>query len=287
MRWFNRSPDSDYADPPSEAPSKKKESLPRFLITLAILAWLLRSFIAAPFSIPSGSMLPTLRIGDYLLVAKWPYGYSQYSFPWQFPSFDGRVLSRLPERGDVVVFRPEGASSEFIKRVIAVPGDTVEMRGGMLVLNGSSLPREVRGQVAIPVSANSPCRVVPPAVPMARTNSEGTTECLYPAFRETLPGGRSYLVIDQVDNPRADDFGPVRVPEGHVFMMGDNRDDSMDSRFSTDEGGVGLVPVENLVGRALITFWSTDGTSSYVKPWTWFTALRGDRLGTTYGRNVP
>jgi signal peptidase I len=286
MSWFKRSHPADYADPPAEAPPKK-ESLPRFLITLAILAWLLRSFIAAPFSIPSGSMLPTLRIGDYLLVAKWPYGYSRYSFPWQVPSFDGRVLGRLPARGDVIVFRAPGADSEFIKRVIGLPGDTIEVRGGMLVLNGANLPRESRGQVAIPVSANSPCRVVPPAEAMVRADADGQPACLYPAYRETLPGGRSYLVLDQVDNPRADDFGPVRVPDGFVFMMGDNRDDSLDSRFSTAEGGIGMVPVENLVGRALVTFWSTDGTSSYVKPWTWFSALRGGRLGTTFGGNAP
>ena len=282
MSWFKRSA-ADHADAPAEASPKKKESLPRFLITLAILAWLLRSFIAAPFNIPSGSMVPTLRIGDYILVAKWPYGYSRYSFPWQFPSFDGRVLSRLPERGDVVVFRPEGAEMEFVKRAIGLPGDTVEVRGGMLVLNGANLPRESRGMMPIKVSANTPCRVVPPAVPMVRPDAEGNAACLYPAFRETLPGGKSYIVLDQVDNPRADDFGPIRVPEGHVFMMGDNRDDSLDSRFSTAEGGVGLVPVENLVGRAMITFWSTDGSSSYIKPWTWFTALRGSRIGTTFG----
>ena len=287
MSWFNRSPKADYADPPAEASPKRKESLPRFLITLAILAWLLRSFIAAPFNIPSGSMLPGLRVGDYLLVAKWPYGYSRYSFPWQFPSFDGRVLGRLPERGDVVVFRAPGTNSEYIKRAIGLPGDTIEVRGGMLVLNGRNLPRESRGLIAIPVSANSPCRVVPPAMPMVRPDAENKPACLYPAYRETLPGGRSYIVLDQVENPRADDFGPVRVPEGHVFMMGDNRDDSLDSRFSVAEMGVGLVPVENLVGRGLVTYWSTDGSASYVKPWTWFSALRGKRLGTTFGGNAP
>ena len=287
MRLFRRSPKADYADPPAEAPPKRKESLPRFLITLAILAWLLRSFVAAPFNIPSGSMLPGLRVGDYLLVAKWPYGFSRYSFPWQFPSFDGRILGRLPERGDVVVFRPPGASSEYIKRVIGLPGDTIEVRGGMLVLNGSNLPRESRGLIGIPVSANSPCRVVPPAVPMVRPDADGSAACLYPAYRETLPDGRSYLVLDQVENPRADDFGPIRVPAGHVFMMGDNRDDSLDSRFSPAEMGVGLVPVDNLVGRALVNYWSTDGSASYLKPWTWFSALRGDRLGTTFGGNAP
>ena len=286
MRWFTRSHDADYADPSAEAPPKK-ESLARFLITLALLAWALRSFVAAPFNIPSGSMLPTLRIGDYILVAKWPYGYSRYSFPWQIPSFDGRILSRLPARGDVVVFRPPGADGEFVKRLIGLPGDTIEVRGGTLILNGARLSRESRGQVAIPVSTNSPCRVVPPANQMIGRDDQGDPACLYPAYRETLPGGRSYLVLDQVDNPVADNFGPIRVPAGHAFMMGDNRDDSLDSRFDPAVGGVGFVPIENLVGRAMITFWSTDGSSSYFKPWTWFTALRRDRLGTTFGRNTP
>ena len=133
----------------------------------------------------------------------------------------------------------------------------------------------------MPISANSPCKVVPPATPFV-TNVRGQAYCLYPAYRETLPGGPSYAVLDQVDNPRADDFPPVKVPAGHVFMMGDNRDDSLDSRFSPAEGGIGLVPVENLVGRGLVTFWSTDGSASYAKPWTWFTALRGSRIGNGY-----
>ncbi len=253
----------------------------RFLLLLALAAWAFRSFVVAPFSIPSGSMLPTLYVGDYLLVAKWPYGYSRYSFPFTFPSFDGRVLSDVPERGDVAVFRPPGADAEFVKRVIGLPGDTVEMRGGMLVLNGRPLPRRSLPPFALPISPNSPCKVVPPASPFVARVASGSY-CLYPAYRETLPGGPSYTVLDQVENPRADDFPATRVPPGHVFLMGDNRDDSFDSRFTPAEGGIGLVPVENLVGRALVTFWSTDGSASYVKPWTWFTALRGGRIGNDY-----
>jgi signal peptidase I len=111
---------------------------------------------------------------------------------------------------------------------------------------------------------------------------QGEPHCLYPAYRETLPGGPSYTVLDQVESPRADDFPALKVPAGHVFLMGDNRDDSLDSRFSTAEGGIGLVPMENLVGRALFTFWSTDGSASYALPWTWFTALRGNRIGNGY-----
>ena len=260
---------------------RKQGGLLRFLLILALIAWAFRSFVAAPFSIPSGSMLPTLYVGDYLFVAKWPYGYSRYSFPWSFPSFEGRILSKLPKRGDVAVFRPPGGETEFIKRVIGLPGDTIEVRGGMLVLNGQAVPRQGLQPFAMPMSANSPCKVVPPATAFTKS-IEGKPYCLYPAYLETLPGGTSYAVLDQVDNPRVDDFPAVKVPAGHVFLMGDNRDDSLDSRFSTAEGGIGLVPVENLVGRALVTFWSTDGSASYAKPWTWFSALRTSRIGNGY-----
>ena len=277
MRWTR----SNSPTPPAAAEEGKKGSTLRFLLLLALFAWAFRSFVLAPFSIPSGSMLPTLYIGDYLAVAKWPYGYSRFSFSFNFPSFSGRVLSNLPRRGDVAVFRPPGGDMEFVKRVIGVPGDTVEVRGGMLILNGRNLPRQALRPFALPVSPNSPCKVIPPAQPMI-TGTGGALRCLYPAYRETLPGGPSYTVLDQVESPRADDFAPVTVPERHVFMMGDNRDDSLDRRFSTAEGGIGFVPVENLVGRALFTFWSTDGSSSYVKPWTWFTALRANRIGNGY-----
>ena len=270
---------------PRSKPAKTKTgdgSLVRFLLILAVLAWAIRSFLVAPFSIPSGSMLPTLYVGDYLFVAKWPYGYSRYSFPFAFPPISGRILAKLPKRGDVAVFRPPSEDIEFVKRVIGLPGDTVEVRGGMLILNGRPLPRQSVRPFPMPMSANSPCKVVPPASPMVTRLGDGRSYCLYPAYRETLPGGPSYTVLDQVENPRADDFPAVKVPAGHVFMMGDNRDDSLDSRFSPAEGGIGLIPVENLVGRALFTFWSTDGSASYAKPWTWFTALRGSRIGNGY-----
>jgi len=277
MRWTR--PKDPTAPPPA---AKENGSLIRFLLILALAAWALRSFVVAPFSIPSGSMLPTLYVGDYLLVAKWPYGFSRYSFPFTFPPIKGRIVAKLPRRGDVAMFRPVGADVDFVKRVIGLPGDTVEVKGGMLVLNGRPLPRQTLKPFAMPVSANSPCKVVPPASPFVATLGEGRAYCLYPAYRETLPGGPSYTVLDQVDNPRADDFPAVKVPRGHLFLMGDNRDDSLDSRFSPAEGGIGLVPIENLVGRALVTFWSTDGSASYAKPWTWFTALRTDRIGNGY-----
>lgn len=259
---------------------ERRGSLPRLIVSVLLLAWVIRSFIFAPFNIPSGSMLPALYIGDYVMVAKWPYGFSRYSFPWGFPSFDGRILSSLPEPGDVVVFRAPGTEEDFIKRVVGLPGDTVAVQGGMLIVNGKPIPREQAGTFAMPISANSPCRVVPGATSMFGRTDGGASACLYPAYRETLPGGRSYQVIDQVSNPRADDVTPTKVPGGHVFLMGDNRDDSLDSRFSVKEGGIGFVPVENLIGRATFIFWSTDGTAEYAKPWTWFTALRGDRIAS-------
>lgn len=256
-------------------------SLLRFILSVAILAWLFRSFIVQPFYIPSGSMLPSLYVGDYLIVEKWPYGYSRYSFPFGKPAFEGRLLSGLPKRGDVAVFRHPVENSDLIKRVIGLPGDTVEVRGGRLFLNGQAVQRRPLPAVQVPVSPNSPCRVVPPAEPTLATTN-GQSACVYSAFIESLPGGPSYTVLDQVRSGPADDFPATTVPAGHVFLMGDNRDDSLDSRFPTVEGGVGMLPVENLVGRAEFTFFSTDGSSSYLKPWTWFTALRGSRVGNGY-----
>ncbi|GAA4026811.1 signal peptidase I [Sphingomonas rosea] len=252
--------------------TKKKPSggLGKSLLWLLLFAWVLRSLIVAPFSIPSGSMLPGLYIGDYLMVAKWPYGYGRASFLFGFPPISGKVFERLPERGDVTVFQgPEG--NDVIKRVIGLPGDTVATVDGQVVLNGRPVPRQAVAPVAIPVTPNSPCRSVTP--------NEVGGNCLFKAWRETLPGGRSYVVLDQTDNPIVDDFSPVKVPAGSVFVMGDNRDDSADSRIPPSLGGMGFVPTERLVGRALVTFWSTDGTAQWLLPWTWFSAARFDRIG--------
>jgi signal peptidase I len=267
------------------ATSDKKQrrgSLLRLVLSVLLIAWVIRSFVFAPFSIPSGSMLPTLFIGDYVMVAKWPYGFSRYSFPWGFPSFDGRLFGNIPERGDVVVFRAPGSDEDFVKRVVGVPGDRIAVQSGMLIINGRPIPRQPQGTFAMPISANSSCRVVGGASQMIVRGDDGKPACLYPVYSETLPGDRTYQVIDQVENPRADEVPTTVVPAGHVFLMGDNRDDSLDSRFSVEEGGIGFVPVENLIGRATFIFWSTDGTAEYAKPWTWVSALRGNRIATGF-----
>jgi signal peptidase I len=245
----------------------------RGMLIILVLAWILRSLIAAPFSIPSGSMLPGLYIGDYLLVSKWNYGYSRASFLFGFPPISGRLFAKLPERGDVVVFRGP-AGNDVIKRVIGLPGDTVGTTGGQVVLNGRLLARRPVEAVGISVSENSPCRAVEPRIQAGR--------CVFTAYRETLPEGESYVVLDQIDSPAVDQFAPVRVPEGHLFLMGDNRDDSADSRIAPELGGMGFIPIESLVGKAQTTFWSTDGSASWVLPWTWFSAARWDRIGMAH-----
>jgi signal peptidase I len=272
-----------YADPPSEIERETPGSFFRSLLILAIAAWVLRSLIVAPFSIPSGSMLPTMMIGDYLFVSKWPYGYSSASFPFEFPPFRGRVFGSLPDRGDVIVFEgPMG--QDVVKRVIGHPGDTIAVDGGEVILNGKAIPRERLDDFAMTISPNSPCRVVVPAVPMSRPGADGTPACIYPHYRETLPNGASYTVLDQTDVSFADNFGPVRVPEGHLFVMGDNRDDSLDSRYPVIANGMGFVPLDRVVGRAELAFWSTDGSASWINPLSWFTALRTERLATDYHR---
>jgi signal peptidase I len=284
MRWpVIRRGSSKAAGRPVEGAANGSWSLLRFILGVAILAWALRSFVAALFSIPSGSMLPTLYIGDYVAVAKWPYGYSRFSFPFGFPSFDGRLFAHVPKRGDVVVFRHPTESEDLIKRVIGLPGDVVAVHGGTLFLNGRAVPRAPLAPVRVRVSSNSPCKTVPPAEPVVAVAS-GSSYCVYKAYRETLPGGVSYAVLDQLDEGPADDFPSVRVPAGRLFLMGDNRDDSLDSRFPAVIGGIGMVPLDNLIGRASITVWSTDGSASYWKPWSWISALRPSRIGNDYSK---
>ena len=250
-----------------------------FWLILAVLAF--HSFIAKPFYIPSESMMPGLLVGDRLVVSKYPYGWSWVSPSFHiFPHWGGRLWGALPERGDVVIVTPPGQSSDYIKRVIGLPGDTLEVIGGIVYLNGRPLPRQERPRTMIPVDANTPCN--PDQFGDFRTaGPDGRIYCRMPVFRETLPGGRAYDTID-VGNSQGDDFARITVPDGHVFLMGDNRDHSADSRFSAREQGLGgPVPWENIGGRAEFITFSLDGSSTYWNPISWFTALRGGRAGTS------
>ena len=260
-----------------------------FLLKLAVVVFIFRSFLFSPFSIPSQSMLPRLYIGDYLFISKWNYGYSRHSLPWSIPLIPGRILANNPTRGDVAVFKtPAGNGEDIIKRVIGLPGDTVQMRGGQLILNGVAVPKVRVADFVIPLTPNYNEKPKPNPLEEADcpapyiTTANGAPACKYQQYKETLPGGPSYLVLDRGLRAGADDTDVFTVPPGHVFMMGDNRDDSGDSRFPVSEGGLGYVPMENLEGKAVITFWSTDGNAQWLLPWTWFTAARWSRMGQAF-----
>lgn len=284
---------------PPVADQPQEETLGSFLwfvFKLVVAVLIFRSFIFSPFTIPSESMLPGLRNGDYLVAAKWPYGFSNNSLPFEPALFEGRVFADLPERGDVAIFKHPVTGADYVKRVIGLPGDTVAVEDGVVVLNGEPLQREDAGYVDIPLSANTGCRSDGGVV------VEGKA-CRYHRFRETLPSGKSYVTLDfGAVGPRflidgtgriatdangtplridPDNTAPVVVPEGKLFMMGDNRDNSMDSRYpAVPDGGVGLVDADLLVGRASRVLWSTDGSAEWIKPWTWFTAARWNRIGS-------
>ncbi|QIQ86302.1 signal peptidase I [Erythrobacter sp.] len=244
------------------------------LVLLGVLAF--RTLVFSPFSIPSESMLPRLVNGDYILAAKWPYGYSRHSLPFDAPLGEGRLLARNPARGDIVIFKHPLDRSDYIKRVIGLPGDTIGMAGGQIVLNGELVPREAVADFEIAVSPNTTCAWGGKPI----IGADGSAVCRYARFRETLPGGRRYEVLD-FGQTVADSMIPVTVPQGHMFVMGDNRDNSRDSRFPAKAGdAVGIVPLENLVGRASVIMWSTDGSAEWMKPWTWVSAARWDRIGT-------
>ena len=265
----------DSAEDKPVAKKKEEGSFLAFLLKLVIAVVLFRTLLFTSFSIPSESMMPRLLVGDYLFASKWSYGYSGASLPIDHRFGDGRIFGSLPERGDVVIFKHPIDRVDYVKRVIGLPGDTVQMVNGVLHLNGEPVKKVKIADAVFPIEPDGHCR----EARFAERRAGGGFACRYPQFRETLPGGVSYRVLDLGLEPQ-DTTAPVIVPEGHLFMMGDNRDNSMDSRFPAIPGeGVGLVPVENLVGHASFMFFSTDGTADWIKPWTWFTAARWGRIG--------
>lgn len=241
---------------------KKKEKKPEstgemvrsFLIAIAI-ALVFRSVAYEPFHIPSGSMLNTLYKGDYIFVSKLSYGYSRYSFPLGIDFFDGRKFFTEPKRGDIIVFRlPRQPKVDYIKRLVGLPGDKIQVRGGLLHINGEPVKVESKGFIEVP--------------------KDGGGSQSVELLTETLPNGVSHNILNSFDNGPVDDTREYTVPEGRYFFMGDNRDNSMDSRYMRE---VGFVPVENLVGRAEIVAVSLQGGVTVWQVWNWWKALRNDR----------
>ena len=235
------------------------ENVKTIIFALSI-AFVLRVFLFQPFNIPSESMRPGLLVGDYLWTSKWDYGFSRMSIPFEPKLFNGRILGSEPHRGDVVVFKlPRDGKTDYIKRLIGLPGDRIQVIGGQLIINGTPVRHDM-------------------LEPETITDQSGNTPTVT-RFQETLPNGKSYVTYDLVTNGPFDDTEVFIVPAGHYFMMGDNRDNSSDSRADPIlQGGVGFVPAENLVGRGRIVLLSfKEGTRIYL-PWTWFTELRWDRL---------
>jgi signal peptidase I len=226
----------------------------KIIVQALLLALIVRTLLFQPFNIPSGSMKSTLLVGDYLFVSKYAYGYSRFSLPLSPHIFDGRVWSKAPERGDIVVFKlPRDDSTDYIKRVIGLPGDRIQVREGVLYINDVAVPRVQEGTFA----------------------DDGFE---YQRYRETLPNGVSYITLDRDPNGLEDDTQVFEVPPGNYFMMGDNRDNSTDSRVAPTSGGVGFVPFENLVGRAEIIFFSVEEGEPAWAFWNWPRTIRWDRL---------
>jgi signal peptidase I len=237
---------------------KKKETwdetIRSFLFAVAI-ALVFRSVAYEPFHIPSGSMLSTLYEGDYIFVSKYSYGYSRFSFPLGLPLFKGRLLESTPQRGEVVVFRlPKNTHIDYIKRVIGLPGDRIQMKRDRLYINGQLVEQTRRGEVTLPAQ-------------------DGELRAI-PRYEEVLPGGKHHIVLDELPNGPADNTDVYTVPEGHYFMMGDNRDNSQDSRYQYE---VGFVPLENIVGRAEMILLSYDTSVPLWKVWEWPSAFRAGR----------
>jgi signal peptidase I len=242
------------------AAAKKEDwgELTRTAMIAVLLALIIRTFLFEPFNIPSGSMIPSLLVGDYLFVSKFSYGYGRYSFPFGLANFEGRIDAKEPKRGDVVVFRlPSNTSIDYIKRVIGLPGETVQVKNGRLYINDKEVERRAVGMAQYDNGLGGRARVM--------------------EYVETLPGGTEHTIYEEGDDFPLDNTEKFVVPEGHFFMMGDNRDNSQDSRVMNM---VGYVPFDNFVGRADFIFFSTNGTAAFYEFWKWPWTIRYDRLGS-------
>ena len=232
----------------------------KVVLQALLIALVVRTFLFQPFNIPSGSMIPTLLVGDYLFVSKYSYGFSRFSFPASPNLFQGRILASPPKQGDVVVFKlPRDNSTDYIKRVIGLPGDTIQMKEGRLYINGTLVPRE----------------------PIAKEHTEDFYghDTDVPTYTETLPDGVKHTIIEiQGDTGFNDNTELFKVPPNEYFMMGDNRDNSTDSRVPPDQGGVGYVPFDNLVGRAELIFFSVKQGDAAWKVWEWPWTVRWQRM---------
>ena len=226
--------------------NKEDDSIIEFIkaiIFAALIALTIRSFYIEPFNIPSGSMFPTLHVGDYLFVKKYEYGYSTYSFPMDMISFDGRIFKKPAKTGDIAVFRhPRKPGINYIKRIIGTPGDTVQMKKGILYINGVSVPKDFRNNILVDKNGD------------IKTEQNKT---IYKEYIETLPNGVKHSIYELSDNAPLDNTEEFTIPEDYYFAMGDNRDNSQDSRAINE---VGFIPAENLVGKAWFIFYSTEGT---------------------------
>jgi signal peptidase I len=226
------------------------------IVYAVLIALVVRTVAYEPFNIPSGSMIPTLLVGDYLFVSKFSYGYSRFSLPFGLPLFSGRILSHPPRRGDVIVFKlPTDDSTDYIKRLIGLPGDTIQMKEGQLYINGEEVPRKRIADFLYPEGDGT-------IVPMRQ-------------YIETLPNGVQHRIIKLGNNGPLDNTQVYHIPTNDYFMMGDNRDNSEDSRVLS---AVGYVPAENLIGKAQFIFFSTNGSAALWEFWQWPFAIRYDRL---------
>jgi signal peptidase I len=272
---------------PETVVPKKEDGLVEIIKSLfwaGTIAILLRSLLFSPFNIPTGSMISNLLVGDYLFVNKFAYGYSRYSFPFGPPLFKGRIFERQAKRGDIAVFKlPSDNRTDYIKRIVGLPGDSIRMENGILFVNDEKAMKIRIADKVFKETPNSDCSRDYKYLPYRAVGSDKVSMCRLPQYRETFPkkaGQYSYIITDLSPQGDLDNTTTYIVPKGHYFAMGDNRDDSLDSRVNPNDGGVGFVPAENLVGRAEFRFFSTDGTAKWYNPISWFTAARWHRFFT-------